>query len=126
MITASCYVGERWEPPLYWVESAGYLLKSNKRIQVSDIKLDYSLIKYYRTVQFNATLDMEAFGCRMSTYESNTTLKWFNFTVGYPPISTLISNVTSSGNNSCSNTVFEFFCDVTARYPEKVGIKYQL
>ena len=120
IIIAKCRGGSSKDIQLDWVDTSGNLLIHSERIQIYiPLRKPNSSTWLY----LNVTTDMEGVGCRVTNPTEGTTTAWYNFTVVYPPVATIISEIIPS--NNCTEFTYEFFCSVKAVFPEKVIILIQ-
>ena len=124
-ITAYCMGGGPGEILLDWLDSSGNPLIPDENIQISDTERNYPAIRYYKTLKLKVTHDMEAFGCRMMNSTLGIITKWWNFTVAYPPLSTLIREIFPLTDDPCGDQMYNFTCSVEAYNLEDVSIHSQ-
>ena len=122
IIEAKCRGDTSKDIQLDWVDTSGNLLIPSERIQIS-MKETALLRRPYKSLYLNVTTDMKGVGCRVTNPTEGTTTEWLNFTVVYPPVPTIISEIIA--NNNCTEFTYEFSCLVKAVFPEKVIILIQ-
>ena len=121
IIEAKCRGDTSKDIQLDWVDTSGNLLIPSERIQIF-MEETALLRRSYKSLYLNVTTDMKGVGCRVTNPTEGTTTEWYNFTVAYPPVPTVISEMASS---SCTEFTYEFFCSVNAVFPEEVIILIQ-